>query len=117
MRKVYNLTNVPTAQLESAGLVNVPIRLGDVVIKPGCCEPVPQGMGAQANRYIKMGALHVGERPPEGFKPAAQPAPAPAPPAPTRPAAPARRTLAVQSTVNMTDSVSTKESSGGKSED
>ena len=82
-RRLYNCTNTETQALRSAGLVNVPIKIGKLQVKPGMSEPVPDHWMSppEADRYFRVGALHLGVMPPAGFKEAKRPAPQPPPPA------------------------------------
>ena len=60
--RVFNLTNEPTPVLKSQGLVNVPLRVGSVTIKPGESEEVPKRTSIP-QRYLDCGALAVNEPP------------------------------------------------------
>ncbi len=80
--RVYNLTDVPTQALSAAGLVNVPLNVSGVIIQPGENKEVPV-LGPDADRYIRVTAIHVGDSPPKNYTPnvpqqvqAAPPAPA-----------------------------------------
>jgi hypothetical protein len=66
--RVHNLTDVPTQALKWAGLVCVALRVGDTIVRPGESEVVP-ALGTGADRYIRVGALHVGDDPPKGYTP------------------------------------------------
>lgn len=70
--RVYNLTDVPTPALRAAGLVNVPLKVGGITVQPGESVPIRSALGA-TGRYIRVGAVHVGDAPPKGYTPAAAP--------------------------------------------
>lgn len=109
MPRVHNLTDVPTAPLKAAKLVNVPITMSGVTIQPGESEMVGRPPARQSTRLTRVGAIHIGEKPPPGYKPK--------PKAEEKKAAP-RQTLNVQTDVNVTDavSVSKKDKNKGKAE-
>jgi len=90
--RVHNITDVPTQALKAAGLVCVSLRVGGTIIKPGRSEVVPS-LGTDADRYIRVAAIHVGDEPPEGYAPA------------EKAAVPERKVLEVSSNVIVTDSV------------
>lgn len=90
--RVHNITDVPTQALKAAGLVGVSLRVGDTIIRPGESEVVPS-LGTNADRYMRVAAIHVGDKPPAGYTPA------------EKPAAPERKSLEVSTNVPVTDSV------------
>lgn len=64
--KVCNLTDVPTAALQLQHLVNVSIRVKDVVIGPGAVHEFPARYRRFVlNAHLNCGALHIGEPPAE----------------------------------------------------
>jgi hypothetical protein len=92
--KVHNLTDVSTPTLTHLGLINVPIKVGDAIVKPGESTEL-RVLPASASRFLRVEALSTGANPPkkyleakEKLKPKEAPAPeeppefliAPAPP-------------------------------------
>lgn len=64
--KIHNLTDVSTPALQGRGLVNVAITLDGVRIEPGTSQEFVRAP-AQASRYQRVDALHVGESPPAKY--------------------------------------------------
>lgn len=85
--KVYNLTNTSTDALRNAGLLNVRIKVGDVVIPPGGSADVAKGSLADVQRLFVCGALSL-EQPEESSPamaiPAGEAISPPPPPSPTQ---------------------------------
>jgi hypothetical protein len=90
--RVHNITDVPTQALKAAGLVCVPLRVGGTIVKPGESEEV-SSLGTNADRFIRVAAIHVGDKPPEGYAPA------------EKAEAPQRKVLEVSTHVPVTDNV------------
>lgn len=96
--KVYNLTDVETGLLRRRSMVNVAIKVGETVIRPGTCAVLPNKASLQSfiqQNYAAVGALSI-DGVPSGYTGTAAGAPAPAPqppppdlipePPPTQPA-------------------------------
>lgn len=64
--RLHNLTDVPTPVLHNAGLLNVPIKIGGVVIKQGEYADFAV-LPADSSRFLKTGALFLGAEPPESY--------------------------------------------------
>jgi len=64
--RLHNLTDVSTQVLQNTGLVNVPIKTGGVVIKPGESADFTV-IPADASRFLKLGALFSGAEPPDSY--------------------------------------------------
>lgn len=71
--RVHNITDAPTQSLKAAGLVSVSLRVGGTIIKPGE-SAVVSSLGTNADRYISVGAIHVGDKPPVGYTSVRKPA-------------------------------------------
>lgn len=63
--RLFNLTDVPTPELESRGLVNVPLIVGRTILAPG--EEVHLELDGftqpHVDEYVRLGAMSAGELP------------------------------------------------------
>lgn len=108
MPRVHNLTDVSTPALKAAKLINVPITMSGVTIQPGESAMVGRPPARQSSRLTRVGAIHIGEKPPLGYTPAPKTT-APVP----------KQTLNVQTKVAVDDldvAFAKKEKGKGKSE-
>lgn len=76
--RVFNLTDVPTPTLVGCGLVNTAVQVGGRSIPPGGSENVEK-LSADDQRFLRCGAISVGE-PPPAYRAARAVRPAPAVP-------------------------------------
>lgn len=64
--KVFNLTDVPTDKLHTAGMLNRPFVVGDALIQPGASREVADTSlnRAAAAKFVEIGIASIDRLPP-----------------------------------------------------